>query len=435
MAGELVLERWQIGKQTVEATAVAATRVVYVRPGSGLTRERESRPWNFMTGTPDNVRAHTQGPVEAGGSVEMPASADELIEWLLCTVKGGVTPSTPAGATNQRLWTFVPSTTLDVMTIERNNGAITQRGVGYRGAQMTIEGSVSAENVVTIELFGLNREDNYGSLTGALAERVPSFFEGWQTNFYIDTFGTAPGQTRITDLLLGWTITINKPLERQYTAQNSLSANNINFGAYEITAELMVRQAAAQFLTELVNADADTKRILRFEFLGPAGAIDTAVNEIQSLVATGASSGTFTLSFRGATTGTIAFNAAASAVQTALRALSTIGATGVTCTGGPLPTTPVVITFAAPNAAANVPLITADNTLLVGGTAVITQTTAGFHGGRALVVDIPGAWTSPDMDQDDALARAASFPFTYVYDSVLAAGLQILVYTNRTTAF
>lgn len=439
MPGELLLERWLVGRQTVENTAVPATRIVYVRPGATLTRERESRPWQFATGTPDNVRAHTQGPVMAGGQIQLPASADELLEWLLITIKGGVTPTTPSGATDLRLWPFLPSTTLDCMTIERNNGAINQRGVGYRGAQMTIEGSVTGENLITFAFFGLNRVDNFGALTTGLTERIPSFFEGWQTNFFVDSFGATPGQQRITDFLLSWTITINKPLERQYTAQNSLAANNINFGAYEITTELRVRQAAAQFLTELANQDADTKRILRYEFAGPSGAIDAAVNEVQTVTITGTpTGGTVTLTFRGATTAAIAYNANAAAVQAALQALSTIGSDNATVTGGPGPGTPWAVTFVSSLAASDVPLMTADGALLTGGATPavgVAETTKGFHGGRRLIVDIPGAFTSPDLDQDDALARAASMPFTYVYDAALAAGLQILVFTNRATAF
>lgn len=103
-------------------------------------------------------------------------------------------------------------------------------------------------------------------------------------------------------------------------------------------------------------------------------------NEVQTLTITGApTGGTFTLSFGGYTTATIAYNAAAAAVVAALVALPSIGAGGVTATGGALPTTPVVITFAAGNAGKHQPLITYNISGLTGGTPAMTivETTAG----------------------------------------------------------
>lgn len=60
-------------------------------------------------------------------------------------------------------------------------------------------------------------------------------------------------------------------------------------------------------------------------------------NDVQTITTTGVpTGGTFTVAVDGATTGTIAYNASAATVQTALQALSTVGA-NLTCTGGPLP--------------------------------------------------------------------------------------------------
>lgn len=105
--------------------------------------------------------------------------------------------------------------------------------------------------------------------------------------------------------------------------------------------------------------------------------LTTAPSEAQSLVATGATAGTFTLTFNGQTTAPIAYNATAAAVVTALTALSSIGAGGVTATGGPLPTTPVVITFAAGLSGTRQALLVPNSALLTGGPAAVTETTPG----------------------------------------------------------
>lgn len=106
--------------------------------------------------------------------------------------------------------------------------------------------------------------------------------------------------------------------------------------------------------------------------------VATAVNEIQTVTITGSpTGGTFTLTFNGQTTATIAWNAAASAVQTALAALSTVGTGNVAVTGGPGPATPYTVTFIGALAGTNVPQMTASGAGLTGGTTpAVAVTTA-----------------------------------------------------------
>lgn len=105
-------------------------------------------------------------------------------------------------------------------------------------------------------------------------------------------------------------------------------------------------------------------------------------NEVQTLTITGTpTGGDFTITYAGQTTSAIAYNASAATVDTALEALSNIGAGDVTCTGGPLPGTAVVITFTGALAETNVALMTADGAGLTGGTtpdATIALTTTGY---------------------------------------------------------
>jgi hypothetical protein len=83
--------------------------------------------------------------------------------------------------------------------------------------------------------------------------------------------------------------------------------------------------------------------------------------------------GTFTLTYNGQTTAAIAWNATAAAVQTALRDLGTIGAAGVTVTGGPGPTA-YTVTFAIPG---NVNQMTATSSLTGTSPTVSVATTTG----------------------------------------------------------
>ncbi|SFK73024.1 hypothetical protein [Streptomyces pini] len=104
-------------------------------------------------------------------------------------------------------------------------------------------------------------------------------------------------------------------------------------------------------------------------------------NEVQSVAITGSpTGGTYTLTFDTQTTGAIAFDATASAVQSALEALSNIDPGDVTCAGGPHPGTPVTVTFVGQYAGTDVAEMTGDGTGLTGGTTpavTVTTTTPG----------------------------------------------------------
>jgi len=113
------------------------------------------------------------------------------------------------------------------------------------------------------------------------------------------------------------------------------------------------------------------------EFYGDDLGLRTS--EVQTVTITGTpTGGSFKLTLDGDITATIAWNAIASVVQTALRALDTPFADGVVVTGGPGPGTPYVVTFASDLADNNVPQMTADGALLTGGTSpavgVVTTT-------------------------------------------------------------
>lgn len=143
-------------------------------------------------------------------------------------------------------------------------------------------------------------------------------------------------------------------------------------------------------LAGIAAAGASGAELVWFAEPGTVAPVDTEAalaapaNEVQTITIAGTpTGGTFTLSYGGQTTSAIAYNAAAAAVQTALRALSSIGSTGVTVTGGPGPGTPYVATFGGLLAGSNLAQMTASGALLTGGTTpgvTVTTTTPGASG-------------------------------------------------------
>lgn len=157
-------------------------------------------------------------------------------------------------------------------------------------------------------------------------------------------------------------------------------------------------QAALEALTTVdpgdVRVSSSTAGRHLIEFL-PAGPHAYAGNvaqtqiavsqaEVQTLTVTGTpTGGSFKLaaSLAGSAderTTAIPYNAAAAAVDSALEALSSIGVGGVVTGGGPLPGTPITLTF--PAGSGDVPQLRVVEAALTGGTtpaAAVTTTTPG----------------------------------------------------------
>jgi hypothetical protein len=99
-------------------------------------------------------------------------------------------------------------------------------------------------------------------------------------------------------------------------------------------------------------------------------------SEVQTITITGTpTGGSFTLTLDGQTTGTIAYNAIAGAVQTALIALSNVDTGDVVVSGGPGPGTPYTVTWGGNYSKENVSTLTATSSLTGGSSPAVAVTT------------------------------------------------------------
>lgn len=112
--------------------------------------------------------------------------------------------------------------------------------------------------------------------------------------------------------------------------------------------------------------------------------------EVQTINLGAATAGTITITFDGQTTGSIAFNATAATVQTALEALSNLDPGDIFVTGGPLPGT-ITLTFAGKYLGVNVPQVTVTPTGLTGGTVTVNTTVQGGTANWVGALNWPGA--------------------------------------------
>jgi hypothetical protein len=171
-AGELWHEKLQVGLETTYGTAVTPTRIFYAEDPK-FTRDRPANMHRFSTGTRERLRDVTLGATRAGGSFKFPMSADELLEILLVSFRAGVTPTTPTGFTNGRLWSFTPAQTVSSMTVEESDGVQVWTNTGVRVNKITIAGSVSGQNEITVDLFNKDKALKSGVAVSAATNASP----------------------------------------------------------------------------------------------------------------------------------------------------------------------------------------------------------------------------------------------------------------------
>ncbi len=103
---------------------------------------------------------------------------------------------------------------------------------------------------------------------------------------------------------------------------------------------------------------------------------DELTDEQQTVRATNATGGTFTLTFNGQTTAAIPYNATAAQIDTALEALSNVGLDQVQTSGGPVNTANVNVFFRRTYHEVNVAQITGNGAALTGTTPTLATATA-----------------------------------------------------------
>lgn len=153
---------------------------------------------------------------------------------------------------------------------------------------------------------------------------------------------------------------------------------------YMMRTDVARQMAAGDWLQALGVADAQIDQWFRNRSVSPVWHLDGGIggtNEVQTVTVTGTpTGGTYTLILDGQTTSALDYNATAAEVEAALEELSNIDVGDLTVAGGPHPGTAITVAFGGSWELTDVPLMTADDALLTGGTTPavgVATTTAG----------------------------------------------------------
>jgi hypothetical protein len=185
-----------------------------------------------------------------------------------------------------------------------------------------------------------------------------------QFNVYADDTYAGLGTTQITCLL-----SFDYSMDNLYDVAWYVNRTNPGWTNHvdmkPTTAVKMKVTANAEGAKFISNMRTGATKFVRVEALG------TVIDNNQTISLGSPSAGNFTLTYKGQTTANIVYNAAASAVQSALQALSTIGAGNATVSGSN--GGPYTVTFAG-TLANDMTALTGNGTGLTGGTFAVTQT-------------------------------------------------------------
>lgn len=158
-------------------------------------------------------------------------------------------------------------------------------------------------------------------------------------------------------------------------------------------------------------------------------------SEVQTLTITGTpTAGSFRVSFKGVSSGTIAYNAIASVVQSTLELMSTIGTGNVLVAGGPLPGTPVTLTFQNNLANQDLPLASVISAAFTGGTTpagAIATTTPGVG-----LYDPLGSWFVLGATRDGVVPSYNNDEETFTMDqktSIIGSAPTLHTWALQTT--
>jgi hypothetical protein len=171
--------------------------------------------------------------------------------------------------------------------------------------------------VPPFEVTASYQNEQYGTANSQYTPGIPSVFDYL---VYPPTSGTT-AETAATDAAeaVGFTGNPAQNAVQLITVEGTPTGGNYQLLWGDGVTTTLAFNAAASVLQTALNALSHV----------PAGT--GGINDVQTATVSGATGGTFTLTFGGQTTAAIAFNATSAAVQAALAALSTIG-TGTTGT-------------------------------------------------------------------------------------------------------
>lgn len=354
--------------------------------------------------------------------------------YILSMLFGGATITTPSGGVNARKWSWTVPLTGSVnptsMDIEQGDSVDSEQYLYSVCDSFGIDATRSqVQPAGTFLMRAINKaapNGTFGGMTTAGVTQIPSvpvLPKHWSV--YMDSTSANIGVTKLArafhgKLDYGGAFVPFFPLDNAQSSYGGVADGDQPKATFMM--ELMKDPLVGEALWPVARAG--NTEYIRFTSggVGVSQLIDNYWTFSISGVPTG---GSFTVTFGGVTSGAIAFNATSAQVATALTGMSSIGTGGVTCTGGPLPGTAVVVTMAGLQAQ-NANAFTLGANSLTGGSSP-TPSFVATQIPYSMTYDFAGKVTTPGPNKDLTGLRTREWTFDIVEDTTWGNALLISV--------
>ncbi len=414
-------QRVQFGVETTSGTSVPANKllscfniVMGVKPGITTYRGTGRR---FPSVQEENTE-YTEIPIS--GNLDY-----QGLSYLVSGPWGAATITTPTNGVNARAWAWTPpvsgAITPKTFTIEQGDGVVRSQKVNY-GLVTGFSYKVTRHDTSCAGTAIAQQLQDGITMTASPTTVALSPVAGKHINLYVDTTSTGLGTTLYTRAF-----SIDYQYGNGFGPFWPLNRANLSFGGVaDLPPACMVKlllEADSVGMALLPHLQVGDFLYPRLDALGPV------IDNTQTVTLGTQSSGTFTLTYKGQTTATIVYNAASGAVQTALQALSTIGAGNATVAGSA--GGPYTVTFAGALATDTTVLTGSGAALTTPANFIITQTQVYF----AMQHDMAIKLTNITPFQDIEGIYAVEFEGTIMEDGAWGSGqAQKMTLTNQLTA-
>jgi hypothetical protein len=417
-------QSFQIGAESTSALGVA------------VAANRSLRCFNWVLGPNADVqvvgavgRKYQQTTIENSEWVDLtvdgPIDYNGII-YLLASAMGSASPVAHGASTTAKDWVYTPPVTGTIVpqtyTIQQGEtatrvhqaayGLITDFGYkGDRKGGFTTSGKGMAQPLLDGTTF---------TSTPTAIALAP--MAGKHANIYLDSTSAALGTTQLLKVL-----NIDYSFGGIYGGFYPINRANLGYTSHVDlkpgTTFKILMEADATGMTELSTMQTGSTQFLRVNAQG------LIIDNLQTVtIGGGATTGTFTLSYKGQTTAAITYSAGltSATVNTAFQLLSTVL---TNCTVSGSAGGPYIFTFSGTLASDMSPVI-ATNVSLSGGTPTITSVAQAYN---VFQHDMAVKVSKPNPFSDSNGVFAIGWDFTIVEDSTWGKAQTFLV-TNLLTA-